>query len=175
VLFIFGVPAQAQDSESDQAKQHTVGISARRFMNVLFKEADYAPELLYLHQRGKVVYRLGVNLSTSTSENAFNTYLLSIGVQKTFKKSGKWEFYFGSDVFYQYEPVTGKELAYHSAGLLPFFGVKYALSSHFSLSTEPGFYGVYRSKYEPDAFIESPDVLGFGMMNIGYLRLNFSF
>lgn len=130
---------------------------------------------MYLHRKKNGSYRVGINILKSSADNSYNLFFLSLGYQKPLRTIEKWDFYYGTDIMYQYEPITGNNTAFHSAGLLPFFGISFALSKQFTISTEPGIFGVFLRKIEPDSFVPSKDIIDIGMLNVGYIRLNFSF
>ncbi len=177
-LLISSIAFSQSDAFSVEKTKFQLGIGISKFISNVFPADKYA----FLVESRVVMtsdmnYRFGLNYNFDTSEDGEYIMGAKIGLDKLFKKSKKWSFYYGADLGYihNYLKLTKK----HSAGILfsPFIGIMYRFSKNFSISTEPNVYFVQKifidkgtfDKNNKKQWVES----GFG--KIGYIQLNFHF
>lgn len=156
--------------------KYSVGISARRFVNVLVKESTNSPEILFTKALPKAKFlRAGFTVQLSSGDKDYNSLNAGIGLHKVFHNSDKWRFYYGGDLIYQMNYQTNTSASNHNGSALPFFGISYKISKYLELSTEPGIFFTYRHRLDPEAFAKLKDSMLIGMANVGHIRLDFRF
>lgn len=161
---------------SDSIPKNSVGISLRRFVNVVFKAPTSSPEILYTRRiNEKISLRAGFTIETSSDNADFNLFGLGVGSTRTFTTDNKWRFYYGVDIFYSYSYQKNLPTEYYEYAATPFLGVAFSITKRITLATEPGVYVQYLTQNDPTAFVKVPNLFKTGMANIGHIRLDFNF
>ncbi len=176
MALVFFTGGYAQNKEEAKVAKNTLGLSARKFVNVLFKESDQGSDFIYIRGIGNgYALRAGALLSFSSGENDYNEFGVSLGAHKLFKQQDRWSFYYGADAMFEVNYQTQGTREQYVASLLPFLGVRFALGKHVSLSTEPGLFVNYQHTRDSESFLSFKDVIRGGLFNLGYLRLDIHF
>ncbi|MGB0167489.1 MAG: hypothetical protein ACPF8V_11610 [Luteibaculum sp.] len=179
LFFSLGTHLSAQvvsEHSAIQGDKNTIGISLRRFINVLFMESSNTPEILYTRRLSENTrIRIGFEFFSSTGDKDLNEYTGSLGWVRSFKQSGKWFFYFGGDATFTFANIRNTTENRYVSSVLPFVGIRYQFSKQFSLATEPGFFFQYGITEDPNAFVPEPDVFRAGLSNVGHIRVDFHF
>lgn len=176
-LFFFSTSAFGLVAiKSDSIPKNSVGISLRRFVNVVFKSPTSTPEILYIRRLSQQLsLRAGFTLETSSDNADLNLFGLGIGGTRTFSEDSKWRFYYGADLYYSYSYQKNLPTEYYEFAATPFLGIAFSITKRITLATEPGIYMQYLTQQDPTAFVKVPDLFKTGMANIGHIRLDFNF
>lgn len=162
----------------EQECNHQIGIGISKFVNSAFPTDSSAFLLEYRYARNsKIAYRLALDYNIDTAKEGNYQGGMKMGIDRTFKKFQKWNFYYGIDLWGRYTYYTKNKRSITNVALNPFLGIMYRFSKNFSVSTEPGFFvkvNLFEDKNTFDLekkreWIESR------LSKIGYLQLNFHF
>tara|TARA_B110000967_G_scaffold204913_1_gene248349 strand:+ start:1829 stop:2386 length:558 start_codon:yes stop_codon:yes gene_type:complete len=91
--------------------------------------------------------------------------------------SGKWSFFYGIDLAFDYIDNYQSERKYIDSSFVPFFRIELLLGKHFSISTEPGLFFKFQKikDYDGSPIDNSDEIFSSGIKNLGVINLNFSF
>jgi len=170
------IAQQSWDSVYIENK-HQLGINASKFLAV-FNEQVNSLELNYRY-RINYPYSLRASLSydQNTADDGVWDASVKLGIDRQFKKSKQWIFYYGIDAFFQHTIITSSERTTLKAGGFVFIGIMRHFGSHFSIATEPNFSIIYVDFKDPTAFSAeaSRAWYEYKLGNIGHIQLNFHF
>ena len=159
-----------------QENKNQISINADNIIPALFTSNSDAFNLIY--RRGiKSDRHLRVGLKYFYEEdNEFNLGLKT-GLDKRFKVSKKWSFYYGMDFNLIHNESFSSERKYLELALSPFFRVEFSISDTFSISTEPGLYfKIMPIKDNDNSPIDnSKSIFSSSLSNIGLINFNISF
>ncbi len=183
ILFIFLIVSsivfsQENDAFSEKESRYQIGISISKFISNLFP-SDKNSFLLEgrIKAKNKFSYRVGANYDINTDEDGIYRGGVKLGLDRVFKKSKNWRFYYGVDLGYMHSYL--KISKRHTGNLLlsPFLGVMYKFSDNFSISTEPNFYLVQKISIDNGTYAKDNKKYWFesGFGKIGFVQLNFHF
>lgn len=153
------------------------GFDGSRVFNQLFRANPYS-SLLYLEYNFLPNYALriaGDAEQVSGDEGKFD-YQTKLGLKRYILNKDNWFFYFGIDGVFEYEFNRNTQVKQFTEGSLLYIGATYKIGNHFSLTTEPSVYFVFKQKRDLDSFDSSTkysDMQGF--TQVGLVRASFHF
>jgi len=161
----------------DVDSKHQIGISSAKFFT-LFNESTNSLGINYrFSPTPKLNYRTGLSYEHNTAEDGYFEGAFKLGVDRYFKNSDKWRFYYGIDTYFSQSMFFSSERSTTKFGGSLLFGVMFHLGKHFSFSTEPNFsltkvYFRDDNSFDPDA---NRDWFEFKLENLGHVQMNFHF
>lgn len=171
--------SQKSDSFLDiRDSKHQISIAASRFINSVFPTDKNAYLLTYRFKKNKKYhYRLGLNYNLDTSEGGTVDFGAKIGYDKLFKRTRKWEFYYGFELGGMYHHIKESDKHLGAALVNSFLGIMFNISKHFSISTEPGIFIKYNFVIDNGSFDKEANKkwIDSGFSNVGIINLNFHF
>jgi hypothetical protein len=174
LLFLFSTSSKGQ---VDSTLRHQLGIDANKVLNFIFNAQIYAATLSYNYGlTPKTFLRTGASYSQTTGDEGQLKSLGKLGFYTVLKRYGKLEMYTGLDIVGGYEKNEGSQEVSYFGGTLPFIGIALLFGKHFSISTEPTFYGVFSANTDLDSYDQTVHKrYVFGFTNVGQVHLRFSF
>jgi len=169
--------AQQNTDSVFAANKHQIGINASKFI-ILFNEQVNSLELNYRYNLGNPYsLRSALSYEQNTADDGIWDASVKLGLDKKFKTSEKWEFYYGIDAFFQNTIISSSERTTSKIGGFVFIGVMRHFGSHFSLSTEPNFSVIYVDYKDPTSFSTDANRswYEYKIGNIGQIQVNFHF
>ncbi len=172
--------AFSQKSDAFAAKnKYQIGISISKIMNNLFPsdKNSFLLESRISSKNDNFCYRVGANYDISTDEDGVYRMGVKLGLDKVFKQSKNWCFYYGVDLGYTHSYLKISKRHTGDVLLSPFLGVMYKFSEHFSISTEPNIYLVQKISIDNGTFAKDNKKYWFesGFGKVGFIQLNFHF
>ncbi len=165
-------------SQEDGSTRHQISINASKFIP-LFNEQINNLDLTYRWAFGNRLQNLraAASIDLGTAENELNDFSVRLGIDRTFKKSGRWTFYYGLDATYGKTVVKSTQRISTKMGLLPFAGFLYQIGPHFSLSTEPSLALFRNEAIDQDSFNPNASNINYTLnfINIGQVKIGFHF
>ncbi len=180
ILFfvLVAIPFQGSGQDEPDKHAHQVSINASKFIKGIFPGQEHEYEIGYRYAlTEKLSLRSAINFYNQTTDDGYLEGGLKLGADYTFKESGNWSFYYGADLMGQYIGYRSSERENYQLGIMCFLGVIYYIGDHFSLSTEPGVFGLYNHYFDRDSFSDHKveEYFTFGLGNIGQLTIGFHF
>lgn len=153
------------------------GFDGSRVFNQLFRANPYS-SLLYLEYSFSPKYTLriaGDAEQVSGDEGKFD-YQTKLGLKRYILNKDNWLFYFGLDGIFEYEFNRNTQVKQFTEGSLLYIGATYKIGNHFSLTTEPSLYFVFKQKRDLDSFDSSTKYSNMqGFTHVGLVRASFHF
>lgn len=177
IILFCGLGVCAQSLPDSLNTGFSFGLDGSRVFNQLFRANQYS-SLLYLEYElnHKSNLRLAGDVEHISGEEGKLDYQIKVGYKRFLKQYNNWRFYAGMDLMYQYEFNRNSQVELHTEGVLPYVGATYQFSDHFSLTTEPTLYLVYKQKQDKDSFNPSTKYSNeLGLTSVGVVRATFHF
>lgn len=173
----FSLKAQQNSDSVIVDNRHQIGINASKFL-ALLNDQENSLELIYRYSfNNPYSLRAALSYEQNTADDGIWDVALKLGVDRKFKKSDKWIFYYGVDMFFQNSIINSSDRTTTKVGGFVFIGIMRKFGNHFSLATEPNFSVVYVDYKDPSAFSTDANrswyEYEFG--NIGQIQVNFHF
>ena len=121
--------------------------------------------------------RVGLGFEQNTADDGIFDGSARIGIDKYFKSTARWDFYYGIDAFLSREVVNSSDRKTTRYGGFVFLGIMFHIGNHFSLATEPNF-SVLRVVFRDDDSFDpeaNREWYEYSIGNIGQIQLNFHF
>ncbi len=164
-------------SQEDFTK-HQISINASKFV-LIFNEQVNNLDVTYrvASRDSSHNFRIATSLDLSTAEDAVTDFSVRVGLDKVFKESGNWKFYFGTDFNYTRTEAKSAERITTKMGVIPFVGFLYHFGPHFSISTEPSLAILRNKTVDEDSFNPNANTTdySFDLINIGQIKVGFHF
>jgi len=174
ILIISGGYSQEQKPRFN----NQITINASKFIKGIFPGQEYEYEIGYRRVLNhKFCLRTAFSYYNQTTDDGYFEGGLRLGSDYTFRDFKNWKFYFGLDVLGNYISYRSSQRENYQVGIIGFLGVTFKIGDHFSLSTEPGIYGIFNHYKDRDSFSEYniEEYYTFGLGNIGQIILGFHF
>ncbi len=161
--------------DSNQTK-FSFGFDGSRVFNQLFRANLYSSLVYGEYQFSeKSFVRLAGDLEQISGDDGKLDYQIKLGYKRSIRKSGSWLFYCGLDAMFEYEFNRNSQVEQLTEGGLLYVGTTYRFSKHFSLSTEPTLYWVYKQKEDFDIIDSKKFSNNQGFTHVGLVRASFHF
>ena len=178
LVLLLSIPFYCTGQDTTQVmNKHQIGFNASKFIS-LFNEQTNSLEITYrMAIKQPYSIRAGLSFEQNTADDGIFDGSLRIGADKYFKKTRRWDFYYGMDAFLSREVVSSSERENVRFGGFVFLGILFHIGDHFSLSTEPNF-SVLRVVFRDDDSFDpeaNREWYEYSVGNIGQIQLNFHF
>ncbi len=176
-LILLSVPFFCFSQDSLMVNRHQLGINASKFLS-FFNEQVNSLEMAYRYKLSHPYsLRSGLSFEQNTAEDGLLNASIKLGVDRYFKYSEKWKFYYGIDAYYSRDKLNSSNRRTTKFGGFLFIGFLLHLDEHFSFSTEPNF-SILRVQFRDEESF-NPEAnrnwYEFRTGNIGHIQLNFHF
>ena len=124
----------------------------------------------------KYFVRIAGDMNQVSGSGGSFDYQTKIGYKTLIKQNKSWLFYFGVDGLFERELNRNSQVEIFTEGGLFYLGATFKIGEHFSLSTEPSFFGIFNQKRDLNSFdntIKYSKKQSF--TNIGLVRASFYF
>ncbi len=165
-------------AQSDSATtEYSFGFDGTRVFNQLFRGNPYS-SIVYGEYRfsERNFFRLAGDLEQNSGDDGKLDFQIKLGLKRVLKEKDSWIFYTGIDGLYEYEFNKNSEVLIHREGGLIYVGATKMFGPHFSLSTEPSIFLVFKQTRDFDSF---SDEYAFsrelGLTHVGLVRATFHF
>lgn len=173
ILFSFSVSAQVDSALT----RYSFGFDGSKVFNQLFR-ANAFSSTLFIEFRLNSTHsiRIAGDLDNVSGSDGKKDHQIKLGYKYTLKENDKWHFYTGIDAMYEYEFNRNSKVELFREGGLLYIGATTFFGEHFSLTTEPSFYIVYKQSHDKDSFDKSwKKNHQLGLTNIGLVRISYHF
>ena len=178
LIVLLSIPfyCAAQDT-TRMISKHQVGFNASKFIS-LFNEQTNSLEIIYrLRIKQPYSFRLGLSFEQNTADDGIFDGSMRVGVDRYFKNTEKWDFYYGIDAFLSRAVINSSDRITTKYGGFIFLGIMFHIGNHFSLATEPNF-SILRVAFRDDDSFDpeaNREWYEYSIGNIGQIQLNFHF
>ncbi len=177
LLVLFFLSNTSVFSQVDFTK-HQLAINASKFL-VVFNEEVNILDLTYRLTLADSAYhlRMAGSLDLNTEEDALTDFSARIGIDKIFKVSKNWIFYYGADANFGRTVAKSANRTTTKIGVIPFIGILFHLGPHFSFSTEPSIAFFRNQIVDKDGFIPTVNSTDYAIefINMGQIKVGFHF
>ena len=172
VFFLTNTYGQLDSNQT----QFSFGFDGSRVFNQLFRANLYSSLVYGEYQFSeKSFVRLAGDLEQISGDDGKLDYQIKLGYKRSIRHSGNWLFYCGLDAMFEYEFNRNSQVEQLTEGGLLYVGATYRFSKHFSLSTEPTLFWVYKQKEDFDIVDSKKFSNNQGITHVGLVRASFHF
>lgn len=159
------------------ATRFSFGFDGSRVFNQLFRANPYS-SLMYGEYRisQKNFIRVAGDLEQTSGDDGKFDFQSKLGYKRVLQEKNTWLFYAGIDAVYEYEFNRNSDVLIHTEGGLLYVGATKMFGPHFSLSTEPSVFFVFKQLHDFDSFSgEVGHSNEQGLTHVGLVRATFHF
>tara|TARA_B110000459_G_C16377044_1_gene388041 strand:- start:14 stop:607 length:594 start_codon:yes stop_codon:yes gene_type:complete len=177
ILFSCLLNAQESVKVDSLTTLYSFGFDGSKVFNQLFRANAYSSTLFFEYRLNpQHALRLACDVESVSGSEGKVDYQLKAGYKYTLKENEKWLFYVGLDGLYEFEFNRNSKVEVYREGGLAYIGATTFFGKHFSLTTEPSFYLVFRQSHDKDSFDKSwKKNHQLGLTNIGLVRISYHF